>query len=450
MQVGKLPVSTKSARAAEMSGPSAPTGAPASGLAGPRRWRVRQRRWRRGKAGRRQPLAAYLLLSPALALYIAFIGIPLVGIVLISFVQWDLITPPHFVGFGNFRAVAHDPQLGETLSNTFLFDIMTTAIHLVLGLGLALAVTSVRSRVIRYWARTAIVTPFLMSAGVVALMWSYIMAGNTGPLNYYLARLGFHPPDWLASGTWSLPALVIIDVWATIGFTFIIFLVGLQSIPAELYEAASIDGANALARFRRITLPMLSPATFIASLTAFIGAFEIFTWPLIDTNGGPGIATQTVLLYIYRDAFQNYQFGYSAVVSLINVGILVSFVVVMGLLARRWVHYERVLGMRHRFCKWPPCGHVQEVRRSWPRLLVMSSRRLRRPVPGGGTLRRRSGFSCPFSLCWGAWPCCCRWHGSCFNRSRCRATSRRLRPSGSRRSSPSAVTGPSFQPRHSC
>jgi len=299
-------------------------------------------RRRRSRAGRRQPLTAYLLLSPALVLYIAFIGIPLIGIVIISFVQWDLISAPKVVGLANYRMVAHDPQLGQTLWNTFLFDIMTTAVHLILGLGLALAVTTVRSRVIRYWARTAIDTPFLMSAGVVALMWSYIMADGTGPLNYYLHRIGISAPNWLASGTWSLPGLVIIDVWATIGFTFIIFLVGLQAIPADLYEAASIDGANAWGRFRRVTLPLLSPATFIASATAFIGAFEIFTWPLIDTNGGPGIATQTVLLYIYREAFQNYQFGYSAVVSLINVAILISFVVVMGLLARKWVHYERV------------------------------------------------------------------------------------------------------------
>ena len=300
------------------------------------------RRRRRKGIGRRQPLAAYLLLSPALTLYIAFIGIPLVGIVLISFVQWDLISPPHFVGLNNYRAIGHDHQLGQTLSNTFFFTIMTTALHIVLGLALALAVTTVRSRAVRFWARTAIVTPFLMSAGVVALMWSYIMADTTGPLNYYLRKIGLHPPNWLASGTWSLPSLVIIDLWATLGFTFIIFLVGLQSIPNELYEAASIDGAGAWTRFRRITLPMLSPATFIASATAFIGAFEIFTWPLIDTNGGPGVNTQTILLYIYRDAFQNYQFGYTAVVSLINVAILVSFVVVMGLLARRWVHYERV------------------------------------------------------------------------------------------------------------
>jgi multiple sugar transport system permease protein len=316
--------------------------APLPGGSGGSRVRAGRPWRRRGSVGRRQPLAAFLLLSPALVLYIAFIGIPLVGIVVISFLQWDLISPPHVVGLANYRAVAHDHQLGQTLANTVLFDIMTTAIHVVLGLGLALAVTSVRSRVVRYWARTAIVTPFLMSAGVVALMWSYVMADTTGPLNYYLRGIGLSPPNWLASSTWSLPALVIIDVWATIGFTFLIFLVGLQSIPGDLYEAASIDGAGAFSRFRRITLPMLSPATFIASATAFIGAFEIFTWPLIDTAGGPGIATQTILLYIYREAFQNYQFGYSAVISLINVVLLISFVVVMGVIARRWVHYERV------------------------------------------------------------------------------------------------------------
>jgi multiple sugar transport system permease protein len=304
----------------------------------------------RGRAPRRRlstrrrtdRLTAYLLLSPALVLYIAFVGIPLVGIVVISLLQWNLISPPHYVGLANYRALAHDPQLGQTLWNTLLFDVMTTALHVAVGLALALAVTAIRSRAVRYWARTAIVTPFLMSAGVVALMWSYIMADSTGPLNYYLRKTGLHPPNWLASSTWSLPALVIIDMWATIGFAFIIYLVGLQGIPAELHEAAAIDGAGSWQRFRRITWPLLSPATFLVAAAGFIGAFEIFTWPLIDTNGGPGIASQTILLYIYREAFQNYQFGYSAVVSLVNVAILVSFVAVTGILARRWVRYERI------------------------------------------------------------------------------------------------------------
>jgi multiple sugar transport system permease protein len=322
-------------------GPAGAGKAVPGGRTGPRGNASFHRLWS-GKVGSRQPFAAYLLLSPALMLYLAFIGIPLVGIVLIAFLQWDLMSAPHWVGLANFRAVAHDSQLGRSLLNSLLFDLMTTSLHIVLALGLALGVTSIRSRVVRYWVRTAFVAPFLMSAGVVALIWSYALAGATGPFNYYLRDLGLSPPNWLASNTWSLPGLVIVDLWATLGITFIIFLVGLQNVPAELYEAAAIDGAGALARFRRITLPMLSPATFLASVTGCVGAFEIFTWPLIDTNGGPGIATQTIVLYIYRDAFQNYQFGYSAVLSLINVLILVSFLVVMALIAKRWVHYERV------------------------------------------------------------------------------------------------------------
>jgi ABC-type sugar transport system permease subunit len=263
-------------------------------------------------------------------------------VVLISFLQWNLITPPHFSGLSNFREIVHDPELGQTLSNTFLLDIMTTALHVVLGMSLAIAVNSLRSRVVAFWARTTIVLPFFLSAGTVALMWSYILAGETGPLNYYLGRIGITGPNWLASGTWSLPGIVIIDVWASLGLTFMIFLVGLRSIPQDLYEAARTDGAGSLASFRSITWPMISPSTFLASVLGFVGAFEIFTWPLIATHGGPGIATQTILLYIYKSAFQTYDFGYSAVMSLINIGILVSFLTVMTLLAKRWVHYERV------------------------------------------------------------------------------------------------------------
>jgi multiple sugar transport system permease protein len=337
-----FPGATKGGLGARRGPQAAPTPQSGSTPIGTTERPGRLARLRRRKVGGRDPVAAYLLLGPALTLYFVFIGVPLIGIIGVSFLQWNLISPAHFIGLGNYRQVVHDPQLGQTLSNTFLFDILTTFIHVLLGMGLALAVTSVRSRPVRYWARTAIVTPFLMSAGVVALMWSYILAGDTGPFNYYLRTIGLSPPNWLGSSTWGIPGLVIIDVWATIGFTFIIFLVGLQTIPADMYEAAAIDGASGFGKLRYITLPMLSPATFIAALTAFIGAFEIFTWPLIDTNGGPGIATQTIVLYIYRSAFQNYQFGYSAVVSLVNIAILISFAVAMALVGRRWVHYERV------------------------------------------------------------------------------------------------------------
>ncbi len=294
------------------------------------------------RARRRRNLKAYLFVSPAVVLFLAFIAVPIAGIVAFSFFQWDLLTPPKFAGLSNFHMLAHDPELAQALFNSLIFDLMTTTLHIIVGMTLAIAVTSVSSRVVRYWARTAFVVPFLMSAGAVAVMWSYILSGSTGPLNYYLERLGMSPPDWLASGTWALPSLVGVDLWQTVGITFIIFLVGLQTIPAVLYEAAAIDGVGAFQRFRYVTFPMLSPATLVASVTAFIGAFEIFTWPYVMTNGGPGNATLTIMVYIYRVAFRNLQLGYGAAVSIVNLVVLVTLVMIGLGLARRWVHYERV------------------------------------------------------------------------------------------------------------
>ena len=293
-------------------------------------------------ARRKRNLKAYLFVSPALLLFLAFIAIPVAGIVVFSFFQWDLLTPPKFTGLSNFRMLAHDPQLGQALFNSLLFDVMTTSLHIIVGMGLAIAVTSVSSRVVRYWARTAFVVPFLMSAGAVAVMWSYILSGSTGPLNYYLEKLGTSPPDWLASGTWALPSLVGVDLWQTVGITFIIFLVGLQTIPTVLYEAADIDGVGPFQRFRYVTFPMLSPATLVASITAFIGAFEIFTWPYVITNGGPGNATLTIMVYIFRVAFRNLELGYGAAISIVNLVVLVTLVLIFFAFARRWVHYERV------------------------------------------------------------------------------------------------------------
>jgi multiple sugar transport system permease protein len=286
-------------------------------------------------------LKAYAFVSPAAILFLAFIGIPFIGIFVVSFLQWDLLTSPHFAGLANYRQLLHDGLLGRALINSLLFDVMTTTLHIIVGMGLALAVNAVGSRIVRYWVRTAFVVPFLMSAGAVALMWSYVLSDSTGPFNYYIRQLGLSPPNWLGSGAWALPSLVGVDLWQTVGITFIIFLVGLQTVPSQLYEAARIDGAGPWKRFRYVTFPMLSPATLVASVTAFIGAFEIFTWPYVITGGGPGDATLTLMLYIYQVSFRDFQLGYGAAISLVDLVVLVAFVSLMLVLARRWVHYER-------------------------------------------------------------------------------------------------------------
>lgn len=304
--------------------------------AGPRARRRSLRTWRPSRT-----LKAYAFVSPATILFLAFIGIPFIGIFVISFLQWDLLSSPHWAGLSNYKMLFHDGQLSQALLNSLLFDVMATSLHIIVGMGLAIAVNTVQSRIVRYWVRTAFVAPFLMSAGAVAVMWSYVLSDSTGPLNYYLSRLGVSPPNWLGSGTWALPSLVGVDLWQTVGITFIIFLVGLQTVPSQLYEAARIDGAGAWKRFRYVTWPMLSPATLVASVTAFIGAFEIFTWPYVITSGGPGNATLTIMLYIYQVSFRNFELGYGAAISLVDLIVLVVFVSVMLYFARRWVHYER-------------------------------------------------------------------------------------------------------------
>ncbi len=286
-------------------------------------------------------LAPYLFVSPAFVLFTVFICLPLIGTILISFTNWPLLGQPHLNGLSNFRTLLHDSVLADALRNTFLFTLLTVVVHMVLGLALALAVTATHSRVVRYITRTAFFAPFLMSSGVVALLWGGLLNYNFGPIPYYLQSLGIHLPDVLNSNFWVVPSLVLVDVWATIGISFLIFLVGLQSIPETLHEAARIDGAGRWAAFWHVTIPMLSPTMLFASLTSFIGAFQIFTWMDVITNGGPGNSSLSMVQYVYRSAFQNLQLGYGASVGVVVLLILIVVSGVQFVASRWWVHYER-------------------------------------------------------------------------------------------------------------
>jgi ABC-type sugar transport system permease subunit len=314
------------------------------GVASPRRaaWLPGARNGDGRHVGWRDRLIPYLFISPAYLLFITFICLPLVSTVVISFLDWPLLGSPHLAGLANYSHLSHDSVLLDALRNTFIFTALTVVIHLVLALALAMAVNATRSRFVRYLTRTAFFAPFLMSSGVVALMWGGLVNHDFGPIAYYLELLGMHPPDFLNSSFWVIPSLVIVDVWQTLGFTFIIFLVGLQSIPLSLYEAARVDGAGRWRRFFRITLPMLSPTTFFAVIISFVGAFQIFTWMDVITNGGPGNASISMVEYVYRAAFQKLNLSYGSTIAVV---ILVVLLIVTGLqfgLSRWWVHYERM------------------------------------------------------------------------------------------------------------
>jgi multiple sugar transport system permease protein len=294
-----------------------------------------------GRHSLKESLAGFVYVAPASLLFLVFVLAPLVGTLVLAFVNWGLLGTVTPAGFSNFTKLFSDSEFGEALLNTLYFAVASSAVHLVLGLGLGLLVVNMKSRVLSYFARTAIVLPFLISAGSVALVAQYVLSSDFGPLNYYLEKLGMSPPNWLESPVWAMPALVGVDVWQTIGFTFIIFLVGLQGIPQQYYEAASLDGAGPFRRFTNVTLPLLSPTIFLASILSFIGAFQVFTWPDIITQGGPGHATETLVYYIYKQAFQNFDLGYGAAIGVVVIVILVIVTGIQFYISRRLVNYDR-------------------------------------------------------------------------------------------------------------
>ncbi|MEV8565204.1 sugar ABC transporter permease [Streptomyces sp. NPDC051322] len=296
-------------------------------------------------AGRRaqDTLTAYRFLSLPLLLFLVFLALPLVCTVILSFFQWDTFSSPKFIGLDNYRAMLHDPNVGQAFLNTMVFTVATTVLHLVLALVLALAVNRAVSPVLRYFLRTAYFFPLLVSAGAGALVWMYMVDPSFGFVDHYLGRLGAdHPPNWLLDSSTALWVMVAFDLWHTIGFTFVIVLAGLQSIPPTLYEAARVDGAGTWRQFRSVTVPMLSPSLLFASITAFTGAFQIFDPMYIMTQGGPGNRTLSVVEEIYNSAFRDFKIGYGSSIAVAVAVVIVLLSLLQLFLSRYWVNYDRV------------------------------------------------------------------------------------------------------------
>jgi multiple sugar transport system permease protein len=288
----------------------------------------------------RSGAAGYLFVAPATALFAVFIAGPFVATIVISLFDWDLLSSARFVGLRNYSRLLDDSQLHQVLVNTVIFTAAAVVLHVIVGLALALAVNRVISSALRYFLRTAVFFPQLLSWAAVALMWKYILDPNFGFLSYYLRRIGVHPPNWLISPKSALATLIGVDLWRTTGFIFIVLLAGLQAIPARLYEAAAMDGANAWKRFWSITLPMLSPSLFFVGLITFIGAFQIFEPMFIMTSGGPGDSTRSVVMLIYETAFRHFEMGYASAMAVLVLAIIMGVTLVYFRLGRYWVYHE--------------------------------------------------------------------------------------------------------------
>jgi multiple sugar transport system permease protein len=298
-----------------------------------------QPRARRPSSGRNSPLAGWLFVSPALLLFLLFILGPFIAAMALSLFKYDLLTPAEFVGLENFKALASDALLLKALANTFIFAFASVVTHLVGGLLLAVAVNRGLNKVLSYFVRTAVFFPFLISWAAVALLWRYVLDPTFGILSFYLGKIGVTAPGWFTDPSWALPSIIAIDFWHTIGYTFLIMLAGLQTVPNEMTEAARVDGANRGQVFFFVTIPLMTPTLFFASVITFIGAFQIFDPIQIITGGGPNDATISAVMYLYQTGFQAFQIGYASAIALVVFAVIMLVTLLQFWGSRKWVHH---------------------------------------------------------------------------------------------------------------
>lgn len=297
-----------------------------------------------GRARRRGPLAsesrwAWVFLAPTLIGLAVLSAGPIVAALGISLTKWDLLTTPKFVGLDNFATLLSDHRFLVALRNTAFYTATSVPLGLVLGLGLALALNQ-RLRGIS-WIRTAYFLPVVTSTVAISLVWSWIYSPDHGPLNGVLEFLGLPAQKWIADPFWAMPAIVVMSVWQGLGTTVIIFLAGLQAIPEDYYDAASVDGAGPRARFRHVTLPLLTPSIFFTGILALIDSFLVFDQVYVLARPGkPFDATVTLVYTIYENGFQNFKMGYAAAGAWVLFVIVAVLAAVYFRLQNRWVHYQ--------------------------------------------------------------------------------------------------------------
>jgi multiple sugar transport system permease protein len=285
---------------------------------------------------REETIAGYLFLIPNFLGFLIFSALPILAAFALSFTIWDLAEAPRFAGLENYRTLIQDTLVWKTLFNTFYYSFVAVPTGVFIAFWLAYLMNrQIRGMV---FFRTIYFLPSITLSVAVAVVWRWLYHPDLGLFNYLLSAVGITGPNWLFSSTWAMPALIIMGNWQGIGYAMLIFLAGLQSVPQEYYEAATIDGANEWQRLRYITIPMLSPTTFFILVTSLIGAFQGFDQFYIMTRGGPAFATTTLVLYIYNNAFGFFKMGYAAALAAVLFACILVMTIVQWRVARVWVY----------------------------------------------------------------------------------------------------------------
>ncbi len=282
--------------------------------------------------------------GPALAGFICFSLGPMLYSLWLSFCQYEVISPPRFIGLRNYVYLfVHDPSFWASVKVTLVFTAVQVPLAVIAALALALLLNEpVRGR--GFW-RSVYFLPSILPQAAFAVIFGYVFQGDGGLLNRLLAVGGIHGPAWTTSPTWALPVLIAMSLWG-FGYPMVVFLGGLQNVPRELYEAAHIDGAGAWARFRHITLPLISPVLFFNLVMGVIGALKIFDLAYAFSiaqalpPGGPVRSTLFYGLNLYQQAFGYFHMGLASAMAWLLFVFIMVVTVLNFRISRRWVHYE--------------------------------------------------------------------------------------------------------------
>jgi multiple sugar transport system permease protein len=278
-----------------------------------------------GSSAEWQPVG-YLFIAPALLLFLVFIFLPLFASFYLSFTDYNVIHPPRWVGLENFRALLFaDPRFWKAFRNTLLYVIGVVPTGIAISLLLAAALEELTRG--KQLFKVLYFIPTITSVVAIAAVWKWLFAGEKfGLINYGLIQLGLKPVDWLLSPTWLLPAIIIMSIWAGVGYNLVFFSAGISTIPQALYEAAKVDGANWWRRFWHVTVPMLRPTLVFVVVMGVITSFQVFDQVYIMTGGtGEGIggvldSGLTLVAYLYDQGFAKFRMGYASAIAYLIFG----------------------------------------------------------------------------------------------------------------------------------
>ncbi|MGE5679403.1 MAG: carbohydrate ABC transporter permease [Bacillota bacterium] len=283
-------------------------------------------------------IVPYLFVAPYIIHFLVFVSFPVIFSFILMFNQWNIISPMKFAGLQNFYRLSHDTQFFQAVLNTIIFLVIHIPLQIIVALFFAVMLNQ-RVRFLGFF-RAAYFMPVIVSGVVVTILWQQLYGFESGLLNRGLSALGLGKVGWLVDPNAAMPSIAIMATWKNVGLYIVLFLVGLQTVPQYLYEAAELEGANAWQKFIHVTFPMINPTFFLVLVLSTIGGFSLFIEPYVMTGGGPLNSTLSAVLYIYKQGFFYYHMGYASTLGFFFAGIILLVIIIQ----KKYVEKENIRG----------------------------------------------------------------------------------------------------------